>query len=34
MWPSGKLIQADDDTEAVTPHGVKHTADEALKPCS
>lgn len=30
---SRKLIQADEDTEAATPHGVKH-ADEALKPCS
>lgn len=34
LGPSRKLIQDDKDTEGVTPHGVKHTADEVLMPCS
>lgn len=32
LGPSRKLIQADEDTEEEIPHGVKHTADEVLKP--
>lgn len=32
--PFRKLIQANKDTEGMTPHGVKCTADEVLKPCS
>lgn len=31
--PFRKLIQDDEDT-GVTPHGVKHTADYVLTPCS